>query len=53
MIDKTGYAFLKLNLQGKNIDSIHNSFANYKQICYVDLSNNNLVDFGVCKKFLA
>jgi len=47
MLDKSGYAFLKLNLQGRNIDSIHNSFATYKHICYVDLSNNNLDSFAV------
>lgn len=45
--DNTGYHYTTVNLHSKNLDVLTNTFNNYKYIESVDLSENNLMDFGM------
>lgn len=52
--DKTGVCFTSLIMKGnklkKPLDSLGSAFGTYKNLKRIDLSNNNLSDFSICKE---
>lgn len=53
-LDKSSVAYTKLVINGnkliKKIDNISSSFASYKNLRDINLTNNNISDFSICKQ---